>query len=79
MDTLRVLYFGLLRERRGCVEQQVPLDAPVPVAALYARLFAGTPEAALPVAFAINATYVAGDAIAAPGDEVAFLPPVGGG
>jgi molybdopterin converting factor small subunit len=47
--------------------------------ALYARLFPPTPDGVLPIAYARNREYARADEIPADGDEIVFLPPIGGG
>ena len=77
--TVRVRCFAALRERAGAGELTV---APIPgetVSQLYARLFPADGAPALPVAFVRNRAQVAAETTIEPGDEVAFLPPVGGG
>jgi molybdopterin synthase catalytic subunit/molybdopterin synthase sulfur carrier subunit len=74
-----VLHFGVLRERRGTEVEELELDGPITLAELYAQLFPPGPEGVLPIAFARNQTYARGSEAIADGDELAFLPPVGGG
>lgn len=76
MGTVTVRYFAVLRERRGVEEEAVELREGETVADLYARLF---PEPRVPVAFARNQARVGAEEPLADGDEVAFLPPLGGG
>ena len=45
---------------------------------LFARLFPG-PMGQLPVAYARNLAYASADDRPANGDEISFLPPIGGG
>lgn len=76
----RVLYFGLLAERRGVAEEAVTSDASTP-AALYAELDS---RHALGLAIgnfraAVNDEFAAWEAILSDGDSVAFLPPMSGG
>ncbi len=71
-----VHHFATLRELRGCSTESLALPDGATVAAAYARL--GLPLD-LPVAFAVNLERVAGTTPLAEGDEVAFLPPLGGG
>lgn len=78
MPTVTVRYFAQLREARGVEVERVEIPAGTTAAALYARLFPG-PLAALPVGFARNHALCRRDEPLADGDEVAFLPPVGGG
>lgn len=77
--TVTVLYFGTLREQRGLEREQVPVPPGTTVAALYRQLFPPGPAGALPVAYACNEAYVSADTQPADGDEVVFIPPVGGG
>ena len=74
-----VLYFAVLRERRGCEVEQVAIAPGATAAGLYAALFPPQPAGVLPVLFAVNRSYVSGDHALEDGDEVAFIPPLGGG
>jgi molybdopterin converting factor small subunit len=49
------------------------------VEALYAELFPPGRDGAMPVLFAVNRTYVGPRHVVAAGDEIAFIPPLGGG
>ena len=77
-----VRFFGSLREAAG---EQIMVAAGATVAALKAQLCQQLPASAreavfaLGVQVAVNQVLVADDAAIAPGDEVAFLPPVTGG
>jgi molybdopterin synthase sulfur carrier subunit len=82
---LRILYFAWLRERVGTAEETVPLPEGV---ATVADLIAWqqSRSAAFAAAFAtktircaVNQGFADRDAPVAPGDEVAFFPPVTGG
>ncbi|WP_341894181.1 molybdopterin converting factor subunit 1 [Ferrovibrio terrae] len=83
---MRVLYFALLRERVGIPEETVTPPADVrTVADLVAWLRgrsaqheAALADAAL-VRVAVNQDYARPDQAVAPGDEIAFFPPVTGG
>lgn len=79
MITVTVLLFGPLREKHGRGVDTATVPEGTTVGALYERLFAGTPEAALPVAFAVDEARVPAATALRDGAEVAFLPPVGGG
>lgn len=86
MRPTRILYFAWVRERVGLGEEEVTLPGEVrDLAALVAWLTARSPRHAeafaLPgqVRAAINQVFARGDAPVAPGDEVAFFPPVTGG
>jgi molybdopterin converting factor small subunit len=74
--TATVLWFGPLRDHRGRATERVTVPEGTTLRALYAQL---VPDLGLPVAFARNAHAVSGDEAVADGDEVVFLPPVGGG
>jgi molybdopterin converting factor subunit 1 len=76
---VHVRYFAVLRERRGRDEEQIDVPDGTTVSALYATLFPPGPAGALPVAFAVDHARVRPDHVLAPGAEVAFLPPLGGG
>lgn len=79
MGHVRVRYFASLRERKGVEEEQVELIEGETLGALYLRLCPPTPEGVLPVAYARNLAYASADEIPVDGDEVSFLPPIGGG
>ena len=74
-----VYYFAVLREHSGQREESIELQSGTSVSTLYQRLFAGEKEGALPVMFAVNRAYVEPDHVLQDGDEVAFIPPLGGG
>ncbi len=69
-------YFAALREQKGLSVEEVELPEGVTAAEAYRAL---CPPAALPVAYAINQATARPDTVLRAGDEVAFLPPVGGG
>ncbi len=69
-------YFAALREQRGTAVERVELPAGTTAAQAFAALFPGL---ALRVAYAVNQSTVASDTVLHEGDEVAFLPPLGGG
>jgi sulfur-carrier protein len=76
MLDVHLLYFAALREQRGASEEVVQVAAGTTVGELYRQLFGGD---AMRVAFAVNqGTVVDGHPLSA-GDEVVFLPPLGGG
>ena len=84
MAELRILYFAWLRERVGHAEEALPLPAGVvTVADLRQHLIARGPAyAALAqpsVRIAVNQAMAGPATEVAPGDEVAFFPPVTGG
>ncbi|MEQ1506586.1 MAG: MoaD/ThiS family protein [Myxococcota bacterium] len=79
--SVRVRYFAALRERIGREVDEVELVPGETLAALYARLCPTTlfDGQRLPVAYARNHAYASGDDQPADGDEIGFLPPIGGG
>lgn len=77
MPTVTVLHFGILRETRGTAHEVVEVAEGTRLVDLHAQLFGK--GATLPVAMARNAERVAPETVVADGDEVVFLPPVGGG
>lgn len=79
MPRVTVLYFAALRERRGRASEEIDVPPGTRVSQLYADLFPVGPEGRLPVAFARNGHYADADEEIAEGDEVALLPPLGGG
>jgi molybdopterin synthase sulfur carrier subunit len=83
---LHLLYFAWLRERVGRPEETVPLpDGVTTVGALIEWLrgrgsgFATVFAPGMPVRCAVNQEFAGPHAPVAPGDEVAFVPPVTGG
>jgi molybdopterin synthase sulfur carrier subunit len=83
---LRILYFAWLRERVGTAEEEVELPAGVAtVADLIGWLqgrgqnFSAAFAATRTIRCAVNQSFAGPDAPVAPGDEVAFFPPVTGG
>lgn len=84
--TVQVLYFAWLRERVGVEAETVSLpEGTTTVAALVAQLRGRSArhEAAFAsgasIRCAVNQDFAAPEARVAPGDEVAFFPPVTGG
>ncbi|HEV3476882.1 MAG TPA: molybdopterin converting factor subunit 1 [Rubrobacteraceae bacterium] len=81
MEGIKVLLFGAAADRAGTRETQVrvgetTLDELWP---LLAERHPGLSPMRDTLAFAVNGEYARGDALVAPGDEVAVLPPVSGG
>lgn len=80
--TFRVRLFGPAREAAGAAETVVRLPAGATAAEVVAALRAAHPalEGLLPRSrVAVNGAYVDAGARVEPGDEIAILPPVGGG
>lgn len=83
---LRLLYFAWLRERVGRSEEEVLLPEDITtVAGLIVWLrgrgpgYAAALAPEMPVRCAVNQTFAGPETPVAPGDEVAFFPPVTGG
>ena len=78
---LRVLFFGVLRERFGPEEQleQFPGDSVADILRYYRVIAPELGDLWASVAVAVNQQYSAGTALLFEGDEVALLPPVSGG
>lgn len=80
--TVLVRFFAVLRELQGDESASVDLKPGETAGALYARLFADLVDdkgQRLPVMYAVNQSYVRESHLLADGDEVAFIPPLGGG
>lgn len=71
-----VRYFAQLREARGRSSETCSFEVGITAAGAYAVL--GLPEG-LPVAYAVNQERVPGTTVLGDGDELVFLPPLGGG
>jgi molybdopterin synthase sulfur carrier subunit len=76
---ITVRYFAGLREERGCDEEVLGVAAGTAVSELYQRIFSDSPLRGLRVMFAVNQSYVTANRELSDGDEVAFIPPLGGG
>lgn len=78
-NSVKVMFFAMLREQRGAAEAAVGLLPGERVGELYARLFPAGAGGVMPVAYAVNHAYVGAEHPLCGGDEVAFIPPLGGG
>jgi molybdopterin converting factor subunit 1 len=81
---VRVLYFGVLKERFGVAEEPVELAAGATVGELVRVLRERPSNPSMTsiwesVAVAVNREYATADAVLHDADEVALLPPVSGG
>ena len=76
---VRIRYFAVLRERRGREEEWVEVIDGETLGAIYARLFPPTRDGVLPIAYARNREYTTAADRPEEGDEISFLPPIGGG
>ncbi len=75
-----VRFFAAARELAGAEQQTLALPEGVMLQVLQDQLFAAYPAlAALRVRFAVNQAYAPLDTSLRAGDEVACIPPVGGG
>lgn len=73
---IQIHYFATLREQKGRSEEVVDLPEGLTAREAYRRVCL---ISELPVAFAVNQQYVSGDVVLRDGDELALLPPLGGG
>jgi len=69
-------YFATLRELRGCASEAVDLPAGTTAKDAFSLIFPGL---SLTVAYAVQQAMVPGETALHEGDELAFLPPLGGG
>ena len=78
---LRILLFGVYRERAGvpAIEIELPTDARVDDLLAGIRRLPELRDLPGRVAVAVNRTYADGDRPLGPDDEIAIIPPVAGG
>ncbi|MGH2516287.1 MAG: molybdopterin converting factor subunit 1 [Ktedonobacterales bacterium] len=79
---ISIRYFASLREAAGIERETLDLPGGADVAAVRAALAARHPAAALLLprcVAAVNRTYVAPETALREGDELVFIPPLGGG
>ena len=77
-----MLAFARLRELLGFGERDVDVPDGTTIDGLWTQLAANAPQLAglrASTRFARNGALVDGDTVVSSGDEIAFLPPVGGG
>ena len=79
--TVTVLLFAALREDKGTDHLDVELEPGETAYELFDRLFPDRPDPRWPgsLLFAVNREYVDRSEVLREGDEVAFVPPLGGG
>ena len=75
---IRLRHFAALREQRGTDRETLTVEPGTTLRDVYERLF-DTVDGSLPVACMRNQVRAAPDTLVEDGDEVAFLPPFGGG
>ena len=71
-----VRYFAVLREEKSCEQEWVQIRQAMSIGELFDQLFARSQDG---IRFAVNQCYVSPERTLVDGDEVAFLPPLGGG
>jgi molybdopterin converting factor subunit 1 len=76
---VKVRYFAVLRERAGKSEDLVDVAPGTTVGRLFVDMFPPSAEGGMPAMFAVNQAYVDADHPLKHCDEVAFIPPLGGG
>ena len=79
-----MLFFGRLQDVAQTGERDIAISGSPSIADLIAQIGEQQPDLAVAlgderIRFAVNGTIVAADHALAPGDELAFLPPVSGG
>jgi molybdopterin converting factor subunit 1 len=82
MLSVKVLFFGRIRELTGVSEEmsEVPANAKLSdLFALYVGRYPKLAEFRSSLVASRNQEFAPWDATLAPGDEIAFLPPVSGG
>ena len=80
--TVRVLFFGPVRDLTGAAQETITLDQPATLSAVfeqYATKFPLLRDLASSIVLARNQEFADPSTLLADGDEVAFLPPVSGG
>lgn len=80
--TIRVLFFGLLKDITGCAEERLEVAEGATLADVfdhYAALHPRLREASRSIVLAANQQFAERSRQVADGDEIAFLPPVSGG
>ncbi len=79
MPIVTVRHFAMLREIRGQASETVEVEPGITLERLYQQLFPPGPGGAIPVAYTRNRAWSKGGDVVVDGDEIAFLPPLGGG
>jgi molybdopterin converting factor subunit 1 len=79
---MTLLYFAHARRATGCSSEKIPLTSPLTATALWDLLVQRHPELASLRAvsrLARGDNFLPADAVLAPTDEIAVIPPVSGG
>lgn len=76
---VRIRLFAQLRERAGASELALELPEGARVRDALADATVASLAGGLPLVMAVNREYASADAVLAPGDELALIPPVSGG
>jgi sulfur-carrier protein len=79
MPTITVRYFAMLREERGRSDELLEIAEPVSAAEIYQACCPEAARGGLSIAYAVNGAYAPADTLLKGGDELVFIPPVGGG
>ena len=79
MLTIHLRHFAALRERRGAERETLQVEPGTTLRTVYGTLFDPVERGPLPVACLRNRSQVDPDSAVGEGDEIAFLPPFGGG
>ena len=75
--TITIFYFAQLAEERGTRKEIISLKAEeLTIQSLFVKIFERNPKG---IRFAQNQEYVEGNTYLTDGDEIAFIPPLGGG
>lgn len=80
--TVKVLFFGRIRELSGLREEQCEVSARANLAdlfALYVKRYPKLADFRGSLVASRNQEFAPWETLLAPGDEIAFLPPVSGG
>ena len=71
-----ILYFAQLREWRGMEKEVFECEETCSVGELFQRIFEKNISG---IQFSVNQEFVSAEQLIEDGDEIAFLPPLGGG
>ena len=75
--TITIFYFAQLAEERGMRKETISLKAEeLTIQSLFIKIFERNPKG---IRFAQNQEYVEANTQLVDGDEIAFIPPLGGG